>query len=98
MRQIELKGSEWTQPRHFYEALLPALGAPHWHGHNLDALNDSIFGGRINQVEPPFRIIVSGADRLAPPMREFLTRVGSIFAAGRMETGLEAYLEIEPPI
>jgi len=32
----------------FYEAFLSQVKAPDWHGHNLDALADSIISGGIN--------------------------------------------------
>jgi RNAse (barnase) inhibitor barstar len=98
MRLIELDATRWTRPKQFYRALLSALGAPVWHGHNLDALNDSIFGGHINQVEPPFRIIIKGGDELDPAMRELLKEASSMFSDGRTETGLDAYLEIQPSL
>lgn len=44
----------------FLEVLLAAIGAPHWHGRNLDALWDSIVGGGVNEVEPPFVLEVRG--------------------------------------
>lgn len=37
MKLIELDASGWTKPLDFYLALLPQLGAPDWHGLNLDA-------------------------------------------------------------
>jgi hypothetical protein len=98
MNSIELDANGWRKLEDFYLALLPALGAPPWHGHNWDALNDSIFGGQINKVEPPFRIVVAGADQLSPSMRASLKKAGSIFSDGRAETGVEAYLEFQPPL
>lgn len=45
MRVIDLDGSGWGRPDDFYDALLPELGAPEWHGHNPNALNDSVIWG-----------------------------------------------------
>jgi RNAse (barnase) inhibitor barstar len=42
---IELDAKEWKTVHDFYDALLAALGAPEWHGDNVNALNDSIIGG-----------------------------------------------------
>ena len=56
---IRLDSSGWRTPADFYSALLPQLGAPSWHGRNLDALFDSLSGG-INRVEPPIRIELRG--------------------------------------
>jgi RNAse (barnase) inhibitor barstar len=79
IRQIELDASGWKQPSDFYDALLPELGAPRWHGRNLDALDDSIFTGGINSVEPPFAISVTGTDSLSQPMKVFLEKVRAVF-------------------
>jgi RNAse (barnase) inhibitor barstar len=43
-----------------------AVGAPEWHGRNLDALADSISGGSINQVEVPYRLVIKSYDRIGP--------------------------------
>lgn len=58
MRVIELDASQWDKPDDFYNALLPELGAPEWHGHNPNALNDSVIWGGINAVDPPLTIKV----------------------------------------
>jgi len=60
MRQIELDATGWMSADDFYHALLTALGAPDWHGRNIDALWDSVVTGGINEVEPPFAITVRG--------------------------------------
>jgi RNAse (barnase) inhibitor barstar len=59
VREIELKVKYWMKPIDFYNALFEALGAPAWHGRNFDALRDSIITGGINQIEPPYRIILN---------------------------------------
>lgn len=58
MRVIELDASRWKSILDFYDALLPKLGAPVWHGRSLDALIDSVIWGGINALEPPFTIRV----------------------------------------
>ena len=45
-----------------YNALFRAVGAPVWHGRNFDALNDSIAGGSINEVEVPYRLVFKNYD------------------------------------
>jgi RNAse (barnase) inhibitor barstar len=79
MKVIALDASEWHSPEDFYSALLPQLGAPEWHGHNLDALDDSLGVGGINSLEPPFKVEVAGAQQLPEPMRHFLTKVERVF-------------------
>ena len=64
----------------FYNALLPELGAPDWHGKNLNALEDSIFVGDINAIEPPFEILITDTDALSPRMTGFLREVRAVFA------------------
>ena len=98
MTLIELDASGWSRAEHFYAALLPALGAPAWHGRNLDALYDSLFGGGINEVQPPLRVNVIGVDCLSEEMRAFLRKVEVLFADGRAETGLNAIISFDPPL
>lgn len=62
MDEIRLDGRGWETTGDFYNAFLAAVGAPDWHGKNLDALWDSIVGGRINGRELPYRIVISGCN------------------------------------
>ena len=79
MTLIELDASGWSRKERFYAALLPALRAPAWHGHNLDALNDSRFAGGINEVEPPLHVRVMDAEALSEELRVFLAQVEALF-------------------
>ena len=63
---IEMNASGWKSEEDFYVAFFHAVGAPEWHGKNLDALDDSIGAGRINKVEVPYRLILRDS-RLASP-------------------------------
>jgi RNAse (barnase) inhibitor barstar len=47
-----------------YDAFFRAVGAPEWHGRNLDALNDSIAIGSINEVEVPYRLVIRNYDKI----------------------------------
>jgi RNAse (barnase) inhibitor barstar len=96
MKQIQLDASAWQEPDDFYNALLPQLGAPAWHGRNLDALEDSIFVGDINAIEAPFHISISGTDILSPAMREFLARVRAVLT-DNAENG-NATISFAPPL
>jgi RNAse (barnase) inhibitor barstar len=51
---LDLHAAGWCDTLDFYEALLAGLGAPDWHGRNLNALYDSVVVGNINRVERPF--------------------------------------------
>jgi RNAse (barnase) inhibitor barstar len=95
MRRIELDASGWTEPDDFYDALLPQLGAPNWYGRNLDALEDSIFGGDINAVQPPFHVSIVRTDELSPSMKDFLIRVNDVFADNQ---GASATISFSPPL
>jgi RNAse (barnase) inhibitor barstar len=83
MKVIRLEASGWRSPDDFYSALLPQLGAPAWHGRNLDALEESLRYADINKVEPPFRVVVEGAPR---ELADFLSRVASVFNDVTTET------------
>jgi hypothetical protein len=49
----------------FYDAFLRAVGAPSWHGHNFNALRDSIAVCDINAVSLPYDIVVHGTSRMS---------------------------------
>jgi RNAse (barnase) inhibitor barstar len=66
MREIVLNGADWAAKDDVYNAFFRAIGAPEWHGRNLDALADSISGGSINQVEVPYRLVIKSYDRIGP--------------------------------
>ena len=52
MRIIEIDGSDWQSVKDFLTALRAAIGAPDWHGSNVNAFIDSMIWGGINQIEP----------------------------------------------
>lgn len=59
MTEIVISAMGWKAPDDFYVAFLNAVGAPPWHGRNLDALWDSITGGDINDINLPYRIRIT---------------------------------------
>ena len=83
MLEIILSGAHWTAPDDFYKALLPSLGTPDWHGHNFDALWDSIMGGDINEVNPPFSIKVAGIDQMPPDCKDLIDRFVLLISEAR---------------
>ena len=83
MQEIVLSGALWTTPDDFYKALLPSLGAPDWHGHNLDALWDSILGNDINGIKPPFRIQIDGIDAMPSECRVLVDRFVALINAAK---------------
>ena len=65
MRTIVLDGATWQTDEDFYSAFLTAVGAPAKHGHNLDALSDSISGRQMNEIELPYTIQIMGFDQMS---------------------------------
>lgn len=93
MTNIDLDASTWSSPDDVYATLLAALGSPDWHGHNLDALWDSLTSD-INVVSPPLRVTVWHADRLEAPIAALLARVSELFSDAREERGLDVGFRI----
>jgi RNAse (barnase) inhibitor barstar len=69
----------WSSSADFYEAVLPKLRAPEWHGRNLDALWDSIATGGINGLAPPFALRIFNTEHFSPQMNAFMGKVEAIF-------------------
>ncbi len=73
MNFVQLDASKWKTGLDFYEDLLAALGAPRWHGRNINALIDSMIYGGINAIEPPLTIRITGTDNLPEDAKRELT-------------------------
>jgi RNAse (barnase) inhibitor barstar len=86
MRELTLNGADWATKADVYEAFFRVVGAPEWHGRNLDALADSIRGGSINQVEVPYRLVIKSYGMIGPkakPMADqFISLVHELAAEG----------------
>ncbi|MDR5727952.1 MAG: barstar family protein [Terriglobia bacterium] len=96
MRVIKLDATRWTSWSDYYDAILSALEAPHWHGHNANALFDSMVGGGINGVEPPYKIwIIGTAGLAADTMREIGYMVSSV-SSQQAEKEPEITFQIDP--
>ena len=72
--EIQLDGRLWRTADDFYEAYLKAVGAPAWHGRNLDALWDSMTGGDLNERNPPLRIRFTGLREMASEACQIVER------------------------
>lgn len=97
MMNIDVDASHWRAPLDFYEALLAALHAPDWHGRSVDALIDSIIIGSINDVKPPYRVVVTGLDNasvLAADEVRYTFEMLSAAGANIEITPVSAVLEI----
>jgi RNAse (barnase) inhibitor barstar len=85
MKTLVLDGSMWRDKDDFYRAFLAAVEAPEWHGHNLDALRDSIVVGNINKLKPPFSVAVRGSRSWPTQLTSFMRSVESIFGEAKAE-------------
>ena len=86
MRELVLHGADWATKDDVYDSFFRAVGAPKWHGRNLDALADSISGGSINRVEVPYRLVIEGYSKIGPEAKgmadRFISLVNELAAAG----------------
>lgn len=78
--QLHLDAEGWKSSEDAYQAFFVALGAPPWHGRNLDALNDSIGTGGINAVEVPYRIVVHNTRHSNEQVSVFLRDFSGLIA------------------
>ena len=72
-RTIDLDATNWKSAEDFFNAILPAIGASPEHGHNLNALIDSMIFGGMNELNPPYTIVIRNLATIPPPLREHLT-------------------------
>lgn len=89
-----MDASTWSSQDDFFSALLPELGSPDWHGYNLNVLWDSITSD-INDVGPPFRIIVRHASDLPADMAALFEQVSSVFADARSQRAIDVWFIID---
>lgn len=94
MREITLDGSRWTSPEDIYNSFLTAVGAPAWHGHNLDALQDSIAAGQINSIEVPYKIKIKHFGRIGAGARGMADNFVQLIRELR-DSGCPVDIEIE---
>jgi hypothetical protein len=100
MRIIELDASGCTTVLSFYDALLAAIEAPHWHGHSIDALIDSMVWGDINGIEGPYRIHVTGSRARSAEVQAEILLIAQCLMEGRADhsrrgrTDMDVALEV----
>ncbi|WP_035993050.1 hypothetical protein [Bradyrhizobium sp. WSM1253] len=83
MHEIKLDGSSWKTVQDFRLALKIAIGAPEWHGDIVGAFLDSIFGGGMNALKPPYVIKVVNTAKLVPEVKEMVHDFSSAIARTR---------------
>ncbi len=93
MKTIRLDASAGGSPEDFCATLLAALGAPSRHGRNLNALLDSLSGG-INDLEPPFIVVLEHSSQAEPELADFLAGVVFVFESARDERGADVAISL----
>jgi RNAse (barnase) inhibitor barstar len=72
--QFTFNAESWKSADDVYDAFFAAVHAPNWHGRNLDALNDSIATGGMNEVEVPYRLTVLNTAKAGLDARMMVNR------------------------
>jgi RNAse (barnase) inhibitor barstar len=62
-----------------FARLLDALGAPVWHGQNLDALWESIGYGENGLIAPPYVVHLTNVMELSTESRALLFKIADLF-------------------
>jgi len=89
-----LDASHWNSSDDIYDSFFEAVGAPSWHGRNLDALNDSIAVGCINLIETPYTLIIKNYGKMGYGAREMAKRFVD-FIGELEESGTPVSIQIE---
>ncbi len=89
--RIMLDAAGWQDFRDIYAALLPALGAPDWHGPNLDAVYDALVAGHY-RIRPPIVVTVQAVNQASQSMRTYLARLVTVFDDAQAQYGIDARL------
>ena len=85
MREITVDVSACSSTQDFYALLLVGLGAPAWHGKNLDALWDTISSDDINDVRAPFTVRFINVQNAQSELKSLVEKIGEIFVEARMD-------------
>ncbi len=78
MKPIVIDWPKFNTREDFYASVLSQMEAPGWHGHNLDALQDSWVTGGICHSGPPFDFAFHRCENAKDEMKEFLQTVAQI--------------------
>ena len=93
MEHLRLNAASWRNADDVWENLLLALGAPGWHGRNLDALADSLRGGDLNAINPPLTVEVQGVAAASAEAKWELARIASVFREMASEGAVVAWAQ-----
>jgi RNAse (barnase) inhibitor barstar len=95
MNAIRLHESCCRSPDAFWNALLAALKVPAWHGRNLDALWDSLTGGHVSTLQPPFAIEVVCQGQPPAEVQKLITDVHTLFDEARVSEGVRVAFHLQ---
>lgn len=93
--EIEIDWNQIKTEEDFYCSFLPKLNAPEWHGHNLDALSDSLITGSVNDTEPPYTIVSMNTSEDLGSLKDFQIKVLAIFAESAAEPKREIQVHLK---
>jgi RNAse (barnase) inhibitor barstar len=96
LQRIVLDASEWKSFDDFDGSLRRVLGAPDWHGNNVDAFIDSMVYGDINWLESPYTIVIQALDRAPAEVQQevrafsaHINRAAAAYHGTEREVGIE---------
>ncbi len=93
MKTFKMDVSECLTADDVYRRLLAVLDAPDWHGHNLDALWDSITSD-INGLLPPYAIEVAGREDAPQPVSALLSHIQALFEEAHHDANIRVELRL----
>jgi hypothetical protein len=70
MRELIINAAAWQTRADLYFSFFAVVGTPPWHGKNFNALRDSIGIGQINEIEVPYRLVLSNYNLVPPAMKK----------------------------
>lgn len=93
MTTLTFDAARWVTFRDIYAAILPALGAPDWHGPNLDAVYDALVAGH-SRVPSPLELTIVNVSAASEGVRVYLDRLVTVFDDARSDYGVAATLRL----
>ena len=87
MTEVKIDWKEIKSVSDFYNLFLPQVGAPEWHGDNLDALSDSLVTGSINEIETNYSIVNINSQYVEEGLKDFQSKVFEIFLDALLSKG-----------
>ncbi len=78
--RVHINWADIDEEGELYKTLLLQLRAPSWHGHNLEALADSVLSNYINGLRAPFDVELLDEAAASDDLRGLALAVREIFA------------------